>query len=179
VQSGIALASARAGNVIGGGDWAQDRLIPDMLAAFEQNKPVIIRNPMATRPWQHVLEPLSGYLSLAERLFTDGQSFAQGWNFGPNSDDVRSVEWIVARLIANWNVGGGAASWELDTNPHPHEAGYLQLDIAKAKHQLKWQPHWDLNTALEKIVEWHKSWLAHDDAKQLCLNQIAAFSNKN
>ena len=175
-QTGIALASARAGNVIGGGDWAKDRLIPDMLAAFEQAKPVVIRNPMATRPWQHVLEPLSGYLCLAERLYSEGQSYAQAWNFGPNADDVRPVQWIVENLIARWNERSNAASWELDTSSHPHEAGYLKLDIAKAKHQLKWQPRWDLIIALEKIIEWHTSWLAHNNAKQLCLNQIDAFS---
>ena len=133
------LASARAGNVIGGGDWSLDRLIPDLLQAFAKNQPVVIRNPHATRPWQHVLEPLSGYLTLAERLYNEGDAYAEGWNFGPVEDDARPVQWIVERMTQDWGQG---ASWQMDKGPHPHEAGYLKLDISKAKARLGWHPRW-------------------------------------
>jgi CDP-glucose 4,6-dehydratase len=172
-SSGIAVASARAGNVIGGGDWAADRLVPDILRSFEQNQPVVIRNPHATRPWQHVLEPLSGYLMLAERLYKDGQSFAEGWNFGPKDDDARPVQWIVEHMVNSW---GNSASWRLDGGVQPHEANYLKLDISKAKAQLAWQPHWGLATALELITTWHHAYLANDDMKKLCLAQIQQYS---
>ena len=172
-EKGIALASARAGNVIGGGDWAADRLVPDILRAFEQNQPVIIRNPIATRPWQHVLEPLSGYLGLAERLYSDGQTFAEGWNFGPKEDDARPVQWIVEHMVNSW---GNGASWQQDGGVHPHEANYLKLDISKAKARLGWQPHWPLATALAHITTWHQAWLANDDMKKLCLAQIQQYS---
>ena len=168
-EKGIALASARAGNVIGGGDWAADRLIPDILRAFEQNHPVIIRNPHATRPWQHVLEPLFGYLTLAERLYTDGQACAEGWNFGPHDDDARSVQWIVEHLVSNW---GNGATWQLDGGTHPHEANYLKLDISKAKARLGWQPRWALQQALQASVDWHQKWLAGTDMKAVTLEQI-------
>jgi CDP-glucose 4,6-dehydratase len=172
-DKGIALASARAGNVIGGGDWAADRLVPDILRAFEQNQPVVIRNPHATRPWQHVLEPLSGYLALAERLYTDGQAFAEGWNFGPKDDDARAVQWIVEHMVSSWGKG---ASWQQDGGTHPHEANYLKLDISKAKARMGWQPRWPLATALAHITTWHQAWLANDDMKKLCLAQIQQYS---
>ena len=172
-QHGIAVATARAGNVIGGGDWAADRLVPDILRAFEQNQPVIIRNPRAIRPWQHVLEPLAGYLTLAERLYSDGQAYAEGWNFGPKDDDVRPVQWIVESLVRSW---GNGASWQQDGGVHPHEANYLKLEISKAKVRLGWQPRWSLGTALEKITTWHQSWLAHDDMKKLCLAQMQQYA---
>jgi CDP-glucose 4,6-dehydratase len=165
----IALASARAGNVIGGGDWAADRLIPDILRAFEKNQPVIIRNPYATRPWQHVLEPLSGYLTLAERLCTDGQTCAEGWNFGPHDDDARPVRWIVEHLASSW---GNGATWQLDGGEHPHEANYLKLDISKAKARLGWQPHWALQAALQASVHWHQQWLAGANMQAVTLGQI-------
>lgn len=165
----IALASARAGNVIGGGDWAQDRLVPDILRAFERNEPVVIRNPHATRPWQHVLEPLSGYLTLAERLYSEGQAFAEGWNFGPGEDDARPVQWIVERMVDKW---GDNASWRLDTNTNPHEANFLRLDVSKAKTRLKWKPRWDLGEALNYIVEWHRAYVSKSDMQAVCLNQI-------
>lgn len=165
----IALASARAGNVIGGGDWAVDRLIPDVLRAIEINMPAIIRNPHAIRPWQHVLEPLSGYLLLAERLYIEGQSFAEGWNFGPNSDDARPVKWIVERMINQWGHG---ASWQIDDRKHPHEAHYLKLDISKAKAKLGWSPRWTLEKALEQITDWHRAWMNNSDMKAVCLRQI-------
>lgn len=167
-----ALASARAGNVIGGGDWAEDRLIPDILRAFEQQQPVIIRNPLATRPWQHVLEPLSGYLILAEKLYTEGAAYAEGWNFGPRDEDVQPVEWILNHMVEQWGAG---ASWQLDTNPQPHEAQLLKLDISKAAAHLKWQPRWSLEQALDSIVEWHQCWLAHKDIRQTTLDQISLY----
>ena len=170
---GIAVATARAGNVIGGGDWAADRLVPDILRAFEQNQAVVIRNPHTTRPWQHVLEPLSGYLTLAEQLYTNGQAFAEGWNFGPKDDDAQAVQWIVERMIHIWGKG---ASWKQDGGTHPHEANYLKLDISKAKARLGWQPRWPLATALTHITSWHQAWLANDDVKKLCLAQIQQYS---
>ena len=170
--SGIAVASARAGNVIGGGDWAADRLVPDILRAFEQNQPVVIRNPHATRPWQHVLEPLSGYLSLAEHLYTDGQAFAEGWNFGPKDDDAQPVQWIVEHMVNSW---GNGASWQQDGGTHPHEAHYLKLDISKAKARLGWQPRWALQKALQASVEWHQQWLAGANMKAFTMAQIGQY----
>lgn len=171
-QAGIALASARAGNVIGGGDWATDRLVPDILRAFEKSQPVIIRNPDATRPWQHVLEPLSGYLMLAERLYADGQAFAQGWNFGPHDEDTRPVQWIVEHMVDAW---GNGASWQIDGGEHPHEANYLKLDISKARAKLGWQPRWNLAMALEKNIHWHHAWLDKADVQTKCLQQISEY----
>lgn len=167
-----ALASARAGNVIGGGDWAEDRLIPDILRAFENGEPVIVRNPLATRPWQHVLEPLSGYILLAERLYTDGQSFAEGWNFGPSESDARPVQWIVEHMVEAW---GNNANWQLNEEAQPHEAQYLKLDISKARHKLGWEPSWDLATSLMKTIRWHSAWLAGDNIQEFTLNQIADY----
>lgn len=171
-QSGTALASARAGNVIGGGDWALDRLVPDILRAFEQDQSVFIRNPHATRPWQHVLEPLSGYLVLAQALYTQGQSHAQAWNFGPRDEDAQPVQWIVNEMVQRWGKG---ARWHLDTAEHPHEANYLKLDISKAKAQLGWQPRWTLANALEHIVQWHRVWLAKGDVQAMCFQQIQQY----
>jgi len=172
-QGGVALASARAGNVIGGGDWASDRLVPDILRAFERDEPVVIRNPGSTRPWQHVLEPLSGYLVLAQRLWAQGAEFAEGWNFGPRDEDARPVHWIVERLVEHWGRG---ARWQLDGGTHPHEAHYLKLDISKARARLQWAPRWRLEEALAHIVSWHQSWLAHEDVRALCLQQIDQYT---
>ena len=166
-------ASARAGNVIGGGDWSDNRIIPDCVRALMANRPIEIRKPLATRPWQHVLEPLSGYLSLAEQLYTQGQAFAESWNFGPNDDDARAVQWIVEHMVQIW---GNGASWQQDGGIHPHEANYLKLDISKAKSRLGWQPRWPLGTALEHIGTWHQAWLAHEDMQQLCFGQIQQYS---
>ncbi len=171
-QHGVALATARAGNVIGGGDWAKDRLIPDILAAFEAGKQVLIRNPHATRPWQHVLEPLRGYLTLAEHLHTEGPAFAEGWNFGPHSDDAKPVEWIVRQLAARWGQG---ASWHVDAGEHPHEANYLKLDISKAAQRLHWQPVLRLDGALGLIVDWARARQAGADMHAVTLAQIAAY----
>jgi CDP-glucose 4,6-dehydratase len=170
--SGIALASARAGNVIGGGDWALDRLVPDILRAFERNQPVQIRNPHSLRPWQHVLEPVSGYLMLAEKLHAEGQTWAQAWNIGPQDDDAKPVQWIVETLAQAW---GDGASWHLDGGEHPHEATYLKLDSSRIRARLGWQPRWDLARALAHTTSWHQAWLASRDARALCLNQIQQY----
>ncbi len=171
-SSGIAVASARAGNVIGGGDWAADRLVPDILRAFEQNQPVTIRNPHATRPWQHVLEPLSGYLTLAEHLYTQCQAYAEAWNFGPNDDDAKPVQWIVENLTKVWWED---ASWVLDGGDHPHEAHYLKLDCSKAKARLDWHPRWNLENALGAITDWHRAYRDGKDMNALTLNQIQQY----
>lgn len=164
----IGLASVRAGNVVGGGDWAEDRLIPDILRAFEQDKPVVIRNPAATRPWQHVLEPLSGYLMLAQKLYTDPERYASGWNFGPLDEDAKPVGTILDLMVSQWP----GSSWELDKGAHPHEAGYLKLDISKARAELGWCPTWGLEKTLGKIIYWHRSWLNKMDMQQQCLHEI-------
>ena len=173
-DAGIAMATARAGNVIGGGDWAADRLVPDILRALAEREPVLIRNPHATRPWQHVLEPLSGYLLLAERLFEHGQTVAEGWNFGPRDEDARPVQWIVEHLCENWGHG---AAWSLQPGDHPHEANFLKLDISKARQRLHWTPRWSLETALTRITEWHRDWLAGADMRARTLAQIDAFQH--
>jgi CDP-glucose 4,6-dehydratase len=172
----VALATARAGNVIGGGDWAEDRLIPDILRAIEAGQPVNIRNPHATRPWQHVLEPLSGYLALAEKLYTQGPAFAEAFNFGPAEEDAKPVQWIVEQLTQQW---GDGAAWHLDGGTHPHEAHYLKLDCSKARATLGWQPHWKLGQTLQAIIVWHKAHSAHQssqDMRALCLQQINDYS---
>lgn len=170
----VALASGRAGNVIGGGDWADDRLIPDILRAISAGQPVIIRNPHAIRPWQHVLEPLAGYLQLAQKLYEDGVSYAEGWNFGPNDEDAQPVQWIVEQLTQQWGEG---ASWQLDQAEHPHEAHYLKLDCSKAKMRLDWQPRWSLATTLKMIVAWQHAYLAKEDMRLCTLNQISQFTH--
>jgi CDP-glucose 4,6-dehydratase len=175
-QHGVAIASARAGNVIGGGDWAGDRLIPDILRAITEGKPVNIRSPHAIRPWQHVLEPLSGYLLLAQKLYTTGTAYAEGWNFGPNDEDAKPVQWIVEKLTHSWGEG---ASWVLDGGDHPHEAHYLKLDCSKAKARLDWQPRWQLAQTLEKIIKWHKAMQQKENMKAKTLEQITQYMNAN
>ncbi len=167
----VGVASARAGNVIGGGDWAEDRLIPDILRAFEMDKAVIIRNPQSTRPWQHVLEPLSGYLVLAEKLYNEPTQFAEGWNFGPNEMDAQPVDWILNKMCELWP----GASWKLDDGAHPHEAGYLKLDISKARAKLHWTPTWTLQQTLGRIIDWHQSWLSEADMRAHCQKEIEDF----
>jgi len=166
---GVALASARAGNVIGGGDWAGDRLVPDIVRAIMAGEKVLIRNPNAIRPWQHVLEPLSGYLVLAQRLYENGIEFAQGWNFGPSEDDAKPVEWVVRNLCEKW---GNNAGYQIDDGNHPHEANYLKLDCSKARTLLGWRPRWALATALDRIVSWTKEHVAGGDLRKACQNQI-------
>jgi CDP-glucose 4,6-dehydratase len=171
-QHGVATATVRAGNVIGGGDWAQDRLIPDVLAAFEQGRKVDIRNPHAIRPWQHVMEPLRGYLTLAEQLFEQGPSFGEGWNFGPNDEDAKPVGWIVEQMAALW---GADAQWQVDNGEHPHEAHYLKLDISKARSRLNWHPALRLQDALALIIDWSKQRQAGANMRQLTLVQLQAY----
>jgi len=173
-REGIALASARAGNVIGGGDWATDRLVPDVLRAFERNAAAVIRNPHAIRPWQHVLEPLSGYLLLAQRLHSEGHAWAEPWNFGPHDDDAHEVRWIAERLAEDW---GSGARWCSDDREHPHEAHFLKLDTSKARARLGWKARLTLTQALQQITAWHKAWLGKEDVRQLCLQQIAQYAN--
>ncbi len=167
-EAGVAVASARAGNVIGGGDWAEDRLIPDFLRAIDKKQTLNVRSPSAIRPWQHVLEPLAGYLLLAENLFTHGQQYAEAWNFGPSDEDARTVAWIVDKLTTSVPN----ANWQTDQHPQPHEATYLKLDSSKARAQLGWQPRWNLETALEKIMDWHQHWHNSGDMHQFSLQQI-------
>jgi CDP-glucose 4,6-dehydratase len=172
----VALATARAGNVIGGGDWAADRLIPDILRAIENGQGVNIRNPQATRPWQHVLEPLSGYLTLAEELFAHGPAFAEAFNFGPANEDIKPVQWIVEQLTQQW---GDGATWHIAGGSHPHEAHYLKLDCSKAYAMLGWSPRWNLSQALKAIVTWHKAHSEHrtgEDMRALCLQQINEYA---
>jgi CDP-glucose 4,6-dehydratase len=174
-EHGVALATVRAGNVIGGGDWAQDRLIPDILAAFAQGRPVQIRNPHAIRPWQHVLEPLRGYLMLAERLVEEGPACGEGWNFGPNDEDAKPVSWIVEQMANKWGLG---AVWVVDKGAHPHEANYLKLDISKARSRVNWRPVLNLGEALELIIEWAQKVGAGVDARGLTLRQINDYQNR-
>lgn len=169
-----AVASARAGNVIGGGDWAEDRLIPDILRAFEKQQPVIIRNPLSTRPWQHVLEPLSGYLVLAQQLYNQGNAFAEGWNFGPKDDDCQPVQWILDKMVYFWGEG---AHYQIDNSEQPHEANFLKLDCSKAANRLKWHPQWRLEQTLEQIIQWHRAWLQGEEIQTHCLREIKEYMN--
>ena len=174
-DAGVGVASARAGNVIGGGDWAEDRLVPDILIAFEKGEPAVIRNPNAIRPWQHVLEPLCGYLVLAERLWHEPEKFSEGWNFGPCDEDVVSVREIVTRMAELWGEG---ASWRGDEHTHPHEATYLKLDASKARARLGWRPVWRLEETLERTVSWHRAWLRGGDMRAWCLREIAEYMER-
>lgn len=174
---GLSLASVRAGNVIGGGDWAEDRLIPDMIRAFIKNEKVIIRQPEAVRPWQHVLEPLNGYLVLAEKMWSQGAKYSQSYNFGPYDQDTQPVKWIVDKLSALW---GDGASYELVENfKGPHEAAILRLNINKAESELGWHPRWSLSQTLEKIVVWYKTTQkSPEGAQNLCLQQISEYGER-
>ena len=172
---GVALASARAGNVIGGGDWADDRLIPDIIRAITNGQNVKIRSPYAIRPWQHVLEPLSGYLSLAVKLFSQGPKYAEGWNFGPDESDAQNVEWITKKLCKLWGEG---ASYRIDTDKQPHEANYLKLDCSKAKAELGWMPKWNISIALDSIVNWNKAYLNNENITEITIQQIKDYLQK-
>jgi CDP-glucose 4,6-dehydratase len=174
-QHGVAVATARAGNVIGGGDYAVDRLIPDIVAAFRAGTPVRIRNPHAVRPWQHVMEPLCGYLTLAEYLYEDGIAFAEAWNFGPEDVDCKPVSWIASEMVRLW---GGNASWEVLERTFPHEAHYLKLDISKAKNSLGWQPHMNLGEALALSTSWEKQRVIGSDIKKITSCQIYEYQQK-
>ncbi|MET0307462.1 MAG: CDP-glucose 4,6-dehydratase [Sphingomonas sp.] len=170
---GPAIASVRAGNVIGGGDWAADRLIPDLLRAFEAGRAPLIRSPDAVRPWQHVLEALGGYLAIAERLMAGDTRFAEGWNFGPSDDDARPVSWIVERMYAAW---GGASEPRVDDGSRPHEAGLLRLDCSKVRSALGWRPALALEQALEWVVAWQRAVAEGGDAREVSLAQIATYA---
>lgn len=174
-EHGVAIATGRAGNVIGGGDWAADRLIPDMVRAIESGIPVQIRNPYAIRPWQHVLEPLSGYLLLAEKLYTQGIEFTGGWNFGPADTDTQPVQWIADNLTRRW---GDGASWVQDGSPQPHEATFLKLDCSKARGLLGWTPRWDLTQTLDRIIEWQKAANQAQNMHAMTISQINTYVNQ-
>lgn len=170
--TGVSLASVRAGNVIGGGDWGEDRLIPDIIRAFAKKQTVAIRNPNAVRPWQHVLEPLNGYLILSEKLWEQGSEFCGGWNFGADEKDTREVQWIAQFLARLW---GGGASWECDANQHPHEAKLLALDCSKAKWKLGWKPKLTLEQTLEWTLEWYRKYYDRKDMISVTEKQIDTF----
>lgn len=171
-KSRVALATARAGNVIGGGDWAEDRLIPDIFRAFNSKNKVFVRNPRATRPWQHVLEPISGYLMLAEKLYLHGDKFADAWNFGPFDEDVVTVENVLNYFVKNWP---DKVEWEVDSNEQPHEAQLLKLDISKAVTKLNWRPMWSLETTFKSIINWYKAYSEGIDMEDITLQQIKDF----
>lgn len=172
-RHGVAIATARAGNVIGGGDWASDRLIPDCIRSLLSGEKITIRSPYAIRPWQHVLESLSGYFLLSERLYLDGQPYGEAWNFGPPDEDAKPVEWIVENLCNKW---GGSAGYVIATDPQPHEANYLKLDSSKARRELEWGSTWSLDRALDAIVEWTRAYRERQDLRLVCLQQIATYS---
>jgi CDP-glucose 4,6-dehydratase len=173
-QHHVAIASARAGNVIGGGDWSEDRLITDAIKAFEANLALKIRNPLATRPWQHVLEPLSGYLVLAQALYQQGSKFDGGWNFGPRVEDARSVQEVVNLLMRSW---ASPTSWIQDQGEQPHEAHSLSLDCSKARQFLNWIPRWTLEQSIDNIVQWQQAYQNQLNMREISLHQIASYQN--
>jgi CDP-glucose 4,6-dehydratase len=173
-EHGVALATGRAGNVIGGGDWAEDRLVPDLFRAFINKKSVAIRNPNAIRPWQHVLEPLRGYLTLTEKLYSEGPDFAESFNFGPQESDAKSVEYIANYLVSLWQEG---ASWSHDKKDQPHEAHFLKLDIHKAKDQLGWEPRLSLDEALRYTSDWYRSHEKKENMHEVTIKQIKDYLN--
>ena len=175
-DAGIAVATARAGNVIGGGDWAKDRIVPDAISAFIENNPLIIRNPKAIRPWQHVLEPLSGYLMLCQQLINHPEDYAGGWNFGPNDEDARPVSILADILVKFW---GNNAQWKLDDGANPHEAQYLKLDCTRAKTLLKWKSIWGFNRTIDETVKWYESWHSKKDMHKFTLQQIEAYQQEH
>ena len=174
-KHGVSVASVRSGNVIGGGDWAEDRLLPDCMKALLENRPIVIRYPDAVRPWQHVLEPLFGYLVLGQHLYEDGPTFAGPWNFGPEDESGKPVRWIVERIAEIW---GGKASWEVDQSFHPYEAHTLKLDCSKAKLKLGWYPQWDLETGLKKTIEWFKAYRDRADMFITTISQIKDYTKE-
>lgn len=170
---GIKVATARAGNVIGGGDWAEDRLIPDLVRALAKGEQIEIRNPEAIRPWQHVLEPLSGYLLLCQHLYSEGEQYTEAWNFGPLDSDARSVKWIVDQMHSRWPYGH--PGYQVVRQDHTHEAKILKLDCSKALNRLNWSPRWRLDRALNATIQWVVDYLQGNDIKELCLEQIAEY----
>jgi len=170
----VAIASARAGNVIGGGDWAKDRLIPDLVRASSKSEILKIRNPNAIRPWQHVLEPLSGYLILAQKLYENGMAYSEAWNFGPPEEDAKSVQWIIEQLHSLW----GGFEWQLSMDSQPHEANYLKLDCSKSYKRLNWIPKWNLYDALVAVVEWQRAYENKEDMSIFMLGQIKKYTEQ-
>lgn len=168
--SGVALATARAGNVLGGGDWSPERLIPDIFRAWQEGREVTLRYPDATRPWQHVLDPLMGYLQLAQGLLNDPESHASAWNFGPDSTGLATVGDVVRRLAERWP---GEARWSVSVGPQPHEAGLLALDSSKARQLLGWSPRWLLDATLQHTLDWHLAWQKGRDMNTVTREQIA------
>jgi len=170
---GVGIATARAGNMIGGGDWAEDRLIPDMMRSFAAGKVVTLRNPLAKRPWQFVLETLRGYLLLAQRLYEDGSAYSGAWNFGPAQSDIQTVEWIAAKLAAAW---GAEAKWNVQPGDVPQESQMMQLDCSKAAAELSWRPALNLAEALAMTVDWYRDFYAGKNMRAKYLQQISAYS---
>ena len=168
----IFVATARSGNIIGGGDWSQDRLIPDFIRSMQKEQEVIIRNPGSTRPWQFILDSLYGYLALIEKLYTEGQNYAGSWNFGPADDHNRTVGWIVSELCKNW---GGNASYKIEGTNNEHEAKFLKLDSSKAKSRLDWSNVYSLEEGLSRTVEWYRDYLNGNIVRDLCEFQIDEF----
>jgi CDP-glucose 4,6-dehydratase len=171
------ITTARAGNVIGGGDWATDRIVPDCFRAFTRNEPVILRNPNAIRPWQYVLEPLNGYLLLAERLFVDGKAYAESWNFGPTDEDYISVVTLVQKICIAW--GNGVTYKAIPDGGGPHEATYLKLDCSKAASRLQWHPRWRIEKAISQTVAWYRNVLEGNNARDECLRQIEEYETSS
>jgi CDP-glucose 4,6-dehydratase len=169
---GVGIATARAGNVVGGGDWSKDRLLPDIISAYENSQKLIIRNPESTRPWQHVLEPLYGYIMLAEKLYFEGDKYSEAWNFGPESTHAISVLNLIERLN---KILPNKVNWEIDNNSHPHEANLLSLDIAKAKNRLNWRPVLSLDETIQLIIDWHLNHKAKKNMKEATLSQIERY----
>lgn len=170
-----AISTVRSGNVIGGGDWALDRLVPDAMRALTNDNPIQVRNPTSVRPWQHVLEPLSGYLMLAEKLFSDGPTYAQAWNFGPREEDAKSVKYLIDRLVQLWGHGssfvkGGAS--------HLHETNCLTLECSKAHSELNWWPQWDIDFTLQKVAFWYKANHEGQQMRAICLDQIYEYEQQ-
>ena len=172
---GIPVATARAGNVIGGGDWATDRIIPDAIRSFVAGEELIVRNPDAVRPWQHVLESLAGYLSLCEKMVEKPREFAQAWNFGASDTDAKPVRYLVDMMVVNW---GRPVSWRVDNSGQPHEAKLLKLDCSKAKNHLNWSSIWGLEQCLDETTSWYRAWYNGDDMNKFTLNQIARYQNE-
>lgn len=174
-ESGIKIATVRAGNVIGGGDWANNRLIPDFLRASDNSNKLYIRSPDAIRPWQHVLNPISGYLMLVEKLVTEGNNFAEAWNFGPQETDSKSVLWVINYLSQKFSN----VQWEIDKAIQHHETSFLLLDSSKANSKLCWKSRWPLETALDKIIEWHQDWKENKAMDEISISQINSFCNND
>jgi CDP-glucose 4,6-dehydratase len=175
VSHGVAVASARAGNVIGGGDWAEDRIIPDIMNAFNAGEAVQLRNPDAIRPWQFVMEPLNGYLTLAEHMWNDGAGYSRAWNFGPADEDLQSVSWLTDRLAERWGAG---ARRDAGVGEHLHEAALLRLDSSLARTDLQWHSLLDLDETLDWIMEWYRGYYKGSDIREVTINQIQRFQGK-